>query len=555
MLILSTSAEHAPDANAPVESASAAATSSPTTINPITVAPRRPGEWTWWWLAVLALVVTRLPIIEHASGQQDEDCFAIPGWTVLREGIPRLPYCPSRNRSSFFENADVCLFALPPALFYVQAPFFLVLPASYPAARMPLLVAGIIGLTLLWRLARRVIDSSWIVGLALLLIAVSRPMMFTATTARPDLLCAACGWGALLSLWRWEESRLWRWIIVAGACCGAGMLCHPFAIVFCLQAGLWTLLSRGTLLQRLTRASLLTGCALLVFSAWLPLILAYPYEFRSQFGSNVLDRSGPGLTSRLVWPWPSLAHQTKLQWEFNEPYQFVLLIVGTSLGVLAWFQRGLTTERRRYLWMTGSAAYLTATCAGVHPTKGYWIYPIGLMYPLVVDGVHAVFARCCQVSPQDALSGASKWCRGVCCLLLFGLMIPGMGLRTISVYWRYWGDERYHARNFITRILQEEPREGNFLVNDRYVFDVYVSGRKTTLCQWHEIHYPGQTIEFDYLWCGRRSETDRWSHDYPSTLLRQYGTDDTGLECHLDILRPVTTTPAATPEVPSSTTP
>lgn len=77
------------------------------------------------------------PLIYRQAGGQDEHLFAVPGWTVAREGVPRIPYVPGRDPASVFYRADEALFALPPAYFYWQAPFFLVLPAGYGTARLP----------------------------------------------------------------------------------------------------------------------------------------------------------------------------------------------------------------------------------------------------------------------------------------------------------------------------------------------------------------------------------------------------------------------------------
>ncbi len=80
------------------------------------------------WLLLLIPIgiftVLRLPGILHQPGGQDEQFFAVPGYTVWHEGIPRIPYYPARARATFFENVDRCLMALPPGLFYCQAPFF-----------------------------------------------------------------------------------------------------------------------------------------------------------------------------------------------------------------------------------------------------------------------------------------------------------------------------------------------------------------------------------------------------------------------------------------------
>ena len=90
---------------------------------------------------------------------------------------------------------------------------------------------------------------------------------------------------------------------IVGGLCGLGALFHPFALVFAIQSGVLILFDKDTVRQRLIKLIVLAICSLAVLSLWVPLIVHYPDEFRSQFFANVFDRAGPGLPSRLLWPW------------------------------------------------------------------------------------------------------------------------------------------------------------------------------------------------------------------------------------------------------------
>ncbi|MEL7338108.1 MAG: hypothetical protein AAFN70_18085, partial [Planctomycetota bacterium] len=142
---------------------------------------------------MLLYVVLRLPALIHQPGMQDEQWFAVPGYTVWQEGIPRIPYVPTRNRETLFENADVCLMALPPGLFYVQAPFFGLFSAGYPTARLPLFLAALITIGITFWVVRRLGGSLGAATAAAVIMALSRPLLFTGLTARPDLLSAVAG--------------------------------------------------------------------------------------------------------------------------------------------------------------------------------------------------------------------------------------------------------------------------------------------------------------------------------------------------------------------------
>ncbi len=84
----------------------------------------------------------------------DEDWFAIPGWTVAQEGVPRVPYAPERHPESVFYWADVALYALPPAYFYWQAPLHWLLPPGCGTSRLASAIAGVVALLIVARLGQ-----------------------------------------------------------------------------------------------------------------------------------------------------------------------------------------------------------------------------------------------------------------------------------------------------------------------------------------------------------------------------------------------------------------
>jgi len=500
-------------------------------------------------IAVVLFVALRLPMVLFSSGQMDEQWFAVPGYTVWKEGIPRIPYCPTRKRENFFENADRCLFALPPALHYVQAPFFGIFPAGYSAARLPSFFGGIIGLVVLGLLTRKIFHDTFIWGMGLILIAMSRPMMFTAITARPDLLCSVCCWSAIACMWLWadrdsvERTGVGGELIAAGTLCGLGLLFHPFALVGCLQCGLWAICRRGGWKLRMLRGLAIAVPAALVLSLWLPLILRFPKEFESQFTSNVLERSGPGLMQRLLWPWASLWHHARYQWEYHQAIQFVFLSAGGVLGLIS---LGLGKDstpivakyRYRIAILVVSSIYLTATIAGIHPTKGYWVYTIGWLYPLAVMG--SVVASSIALSWLiPALRGGRRcgWNWGIGPLLV-ALMIPGTGTTTLMAYVRDGAGSRTHATRFVDALLQELPQDARCIVDVHFVFDVWLSGRQTLLCQPRERFWGDTHPEFDYLIIGREGIDMDAPADYHARFWRSFGDPSTPADCYVKIYTP-----------------
>ena len=479
-------------------------------------------HWLWLLVPIGIFTVLRLPAVIHQSGGQDEQFFAVPGYTVWNEGIPRIPYFPARERSTFFENADRCLMALPPGLFYVQAPFFGLFSAGYPTARIPLFLAALVAIALMYALARVFGSSSMNALAAAGLLSLSRPLMFTGTIARPDLLCVVCGVGAiLLSLRASEKTHSGIWVAI-GTLCGLAGLFHPFALVFCIQAAAIAGLTPGSLRKRVIRIGLIALTSTTVLSLWLGLILRFPYEFRSQFFSNVLDRAGPGLPWRLVWPFPSFAHHARLLWEFAGPWQTLFLVIGLLGGSIYLFQTTLPHRPWKFLGLAWSSIYLTATVAGLHPTKGYWIYPTMMIMALMTSALSRL--EC------------PKFYKRAFLVMAILIMLPGAGLKTSWLYLRHWGSPKYHASNFIRGVLEEYPQKGLYLSDLSYVFDIYLTGRTTLLCKDPSDYANEVNLEYDYVFLAWEGADAGWAKEYKTTLLVEKGFRDPPQACYVDVL-------------------
>jgi hypothetical protein len=491
-----------------------------------------------WILPVLLFVVLRFPAMVHQPGMQDEQWFAVPGLTVWQEGVPRIPYVPTRQRDTFFENADVCLMALPPGLFYVQAPFFGMFKAGYPTARIPLFLGAMIAIGITYQITRRLGGSVLTSGAAATLVALSRPLLFTGLTTRPDLLCILLGWFAMLVLWKqWSNDRL-RGSLYVGALCGLGGLFHPFALVFCIQAGIGTLLKSVSWNRMILHVICLAGSAIAVISFWLPLILRFPAEFQSQFYANVLDRAGPGLLSRLLSPTDSLIHHTKLLIEFAGVWQFGMMAFGLIAGsFLLWRRRSKSNsfklESVGYIALAWSSVYLTATVAGLHPTKGYWIYSFVWLIPLLMVSLQSAAA---YFSKSLGCRDGLVWgCSAVSFAVVLLMMIPGAGLRSTRLYYLNWRDPSLHASTFIQGVLNDLPKKGIFYADLSYVFDVYLSGRQTRLCQEKKQYWGDEELDYEYLILSWEGEDANWAPQYDARFVRRIGDRQYEQSCFVDL--------------------
>jgi hypothetical protein len=486
----------------------------------------RPG----WILVgiIMAFVAVRLPAVLLQPGGQDEQWFAPPGYTVATEGIPRLPYVPNRNPDSPFYRADEALFALPPGFFYLQAPAYALFPAGYPTGRLPSMLGAVVAIWLTYELGRRWFGQSaalWGAGLY----AGSRVLLFPATFARPDMACGAAGLAAVVVLSHWPAPPGRKRLVMVGGLLGVGLLLHPFAIVYCLLAGVWVVLSASGW-RRLTDSALLVTTTVAVTALWLPLILAHQEAFQHQFFNNVLGPQGPGLLRRLAFPWPYFRHELKLLYEQGGVCQTVLMLTGVLVAVFQDLRRP-GTPARRAAWVLCGVIYLQTACQGLHPTKGYLCFVGALMF-LAVGRVVSDCGR--QLSRWGRYGRAAAWTGAVSLVLL---MVPGSGLRGWMTQVSHWSSPEYNGPRFAQTLLAVLPSQGRFVVDTSYVFDFWLAGRDAVLVADPLNDYPTETFAYDFLVVGREGLDKQCPERYRGIFVRSVGRRDNPLSCYAEIYR------------------
>lgn len=483
----------------------------------------------WILIAICAaFLAARLPVAWRQIPAQDEDYFAVPGLTILEEGVPRIPYMPSRNPEGTFYRADELLFTLPPLYFYWEAVVYWFAGPSTGAARLASLLCAVAAITLVYLLGRAWFQDAaaavWSAGLY----AVSRVVYFPAMIARPDMLCGALGLGVLWSLWNWERSRNRAWLAAAGAALGAAALAHPFAIVVAIQAAGWVgIVSRGWP-ARLRNAGLLTAVAMLVFLLWLPLIMQHPEAFRAQFLNSVVGKSGPGLVSRLLLPFESLRVQTPIFVEHVGPLQAFLMLGGIVAATALCAgrpDRGLQTA----VALAWSGIYLHVACVGVHPTKGYWCYTGALAF-LCAGGVAATL-----LARLRAVCRAPRILPVAAGLAVVLVMLPGSGLRTLAAHLEHWNDVNYDAPRFTRQLIEAVPPEAKLVVDPGYIFDFHRAGRNTTLALEFPYFFSVRGTEYDLLVAGPYSLRDGVPEVLNARFVRAYGDHDDLFACYAEI--------------------
>ena len=486
----------------------------------------------WLVIIVVGFLLFRVPFVLKLPGGMDEQWFSVPGYTVASEGIPRIPFVPARNPDVVFYRADEMLFALPPGLAWLQAPFYRFFAPGYPTSRVPSLLAGVCSIVLVYLLGRDAFGDrvSGILGAALY--SISRVLFFPATVARPDMACCAFGLAAVWFTVRPQRGRDMLRPIVIGVLLGSGLLMHPFAVVFCLQVAAWVLFAgKHKPIARFRTLSVAGATSLLILALWLPLILARPELFRSQFFNNVLNRAGPGLLERLLFPWTFVDHQARLVLDLAGTTQVALMIGGiVTATVVAAIHRN--TSCLPGLVLGWSSMYLLTACQGAHPTKSYWCY----------SGAFLILSLGWSLS--TLIRSAARWGRRtrwpgwVFVGLIFVAMIPGSGIRTWIAWQQHRGNRNYDGRQFVRHLLAELPAEGHYVVDPAYVLDFHVAGRDTVLNVETDDYYLDAAWRYDFLVVSRDGLEKGDPVDYDGRLYRTFGVKNDLFSCYAEVYRP-----------------
>lgn len=483
----------------------------------------------------------RVPLMYRQSGGQDEDYYAVPGQTILRDGLPRIPYVPSRDFGGVFYRADEALFALPPAYFYWQAAVYWFTGPSYGSGRLASALAASLAALLIFDLARRVYANNAIALSAAAVFLFARiSYLYAGTMARPDMLCCLFGLASIRLLWQWHIGGSRAWISAAGALSGLGLLTHPFAAVYCLQLTGWLLFSAPPqrieysrpwmrLGQRLETVLLLLGCAAIVFvGLWLPLIQGHFQAFLIQFGNNVWNRSGSGFAQSLTTPWRPVLAQSRLFLELNGPPQSALLLLG--LCTATWLDWRRDRNHACLVALTWSAILLLVLLQGEHPAKGYWCYP-GAYLALSVGRTAAAVAT-------GLSERAVRWprtARSIVAITIMSALIPGSGIRTVWQHLLHANEVNYNHRAFVERLLAETPVDARYLVDVSCVFDFYLAGRDVRLALNIAPYFEAAGRPFNYLIVGPTGLRQRLPEQLGGRLVRRYGIPDNDFACYAEL--------------------
>jgi 4-amino-4-deoxy-L-arabinose transferase-like glycosyltransferase len=486
------------------------------------------------WLLLLAAIFLawHIPLMAVSPAGQDEDWYGAAGASILKTGIPSVPYIASDDPTSVCHGVNVALYTLPPLGFFAQALVQAVTGPGLAAARLASTLAGLVAAWLVYRLGILWLDDRRAALFGAAVFLFSRFVLFPATSARPDMAAAAFGLGAVF-LASHDGGRRPRGALASGACAGASLLSHPFGVVPTAQVGLAIATATDRQLSsRCVRLLAFLATAGGVFALWLPLIALHPDLFVSQFGGNVARRAGPGIFSSATEPALALAARARQLWEYATPPQAVLFLAGTAWGLSR--SEG-APGARAFRFHLAAGWLLLVMFEGRHPTLSYYVYPAAFS-SLAVGWL----ASACAGRASKAV-GSDRLAVGLTVALLAAVVLPGAGLRTLLAQVRHWGETAYDSHALARAVMADVPAEALTAVDPAYVLDFSLAGRRVVdafIEPDPSVHlYDVRERPFEFAVFGREGLLKTRPRCPDLILLKTYGDPDDPFAGYLELYR------------------
>jgi 4-amino-4-deoxy-L-arabinose transferase-like glycosyltransferase len=222
-------------------------------------------------------------ILIHTRWVEDESWLATEAWTLVQEGVVRMPTFPADPRF----QADVS----PPVYVYTLAASFRLFGLGIPQARLVSAVAGV-GLVIVVFLLASDLAGPLCGMLAALIAATDTFLVVAARTTRAEAENAFLCWLAiLLCYWAIQRSSLW-FACASGVASGLSMLCHPLSLAVFVSIVLFFFMKygRGVWKQPLAQVFAVSSLALLVpYLLWCFSDAAHIAGFRDMYISKVVE--------------------------------------------------------------------------------------------------------------------------------------------------------------------------------------------------------------------------------------------------------------------------
>ena len=423
---------------------------------------------------VLTFLVLRVPVMFRTDTGMDEEYYGVPGIAVARDGIPRIPYLPDRDRDSVFWNVDRVLLAEPPLAFYLQGAMVLLLGESLGAVRAASSLMGVVALFLVYDLSVIWFGSRRAGVLAALALSFSRGFYFPATTARPDMTAIACCLAAVWVMARGADRAdvSLRRAAATGAFLGLGFLAHPIAVAGFAQQSLWILWKGRKGFAWFKPWAVMCVVSGLIGSLFLPLLWAYPEEAFLQFGNNILRPGSGHLGSTVLHPFATAAFQVANFVKQMTLWQSLFL---AGAGLAGWLLRskGSSSHFAYCLWST---PLFVGVALGRHTSWGYYVYVVAVLSAGLGYAADVAIQRLEGAGRPGYVAG---WPRKIIAAsvvvggLLFALL-PGAGVRTAYAHLCNWNNPNYRVDRFVERVLKDIPADAPLMVHKEMIVHVWL---------------------------------------------------------------------------------
>ena len=471
----------------------------------------------------------------HQPGRVDEECYAIPGLTILERGVPQLPHMPSRNPQSMFYKADQVLYSEPPLFFYLQALVYAIVPVSCASSRVVSIVSGGLTIFIAATLAFRWTGKPLAAYFTAACLGLTKWFYYGIILARPDMLCTFFGLAAVLLTDNWVRTGKTKWLLGSGAIIGLAGLTLPLALAIAVQIAFWIFLQSSGL-RRWINPGLVAVVSLAVFSLWIPQIAIDPETFRIQFHNQffenqllIMDDVQPPNRFELVCM--SLWSNARALLMYKGVYQFVLVVVPLVV-VPIWAALTGNLIQARAAWLSWSAFIILSLLVGRAHHPGYWAYlgtlacmNLSIFFVLATDWLSARWGHKGHILAMTLGIG------------IVASLIPGSGARLFSVYLRHWYHPNYQVDRFAQQVLAEIPEGATCLVDRELVLNFIAAGRNTLALPVFPIFFDPTGYHYDYAIVGRTGLEVNVTENFQGTFVKSLGIETDEFACFVKIYR------------------
>jgi 4-amino-4-deoxy-L-arabinose transferase-like glycosyltransferase len=249
-------------------------------------------RWRWYLLAVLVLLIQVLPFISY-RWVTDESWYTGPGYSIAQGHGVADPAIGPNDLENHFD-------ARPPGTALVIAGFFKLLGTGQTQARLGSVIAAILVLLAVYRIAQKLLGEQAAI-VAVLITATDNFLVASGRTARPEALTTMA---VMLSLWAMalysDPKRRPGWAFLSGLLIACAAMFHITVLGFVISFGLLAIV-----LDRLAGRFVLRGALLYTagfFSGLVPFavwILTNPLG-RTGFRAEYLARVHETVVVKLI---------------------------------------------------------------------------------------------------------------------------------------------------------------------------------------------------------------------------------------------------------------